>query len=274
MIKRNKKHILIGVCALAGVALTSVGFATWVVGVQKTNEDLKLNVEVDLVQSDTKFLSAALTAGAKLTIAERTEVDKTGTNKIVGTKKNGDGGIAVDSNALKFSFASITINMGKGVAKSNYPTELTLKLDNAKAGNAINKVASDAVKFSDEDVKGKRTSSAEGYTYLSYENTITLRFGEASDASANMIKQTEDETKPYFTYKLADSLLAQEFAWGSLFGTADGRTPTAFYNSIPAESASLDDLLAASAKAYAEIEAMYNVFKVKDTSLTISASIN
>lgn len=273
MIKKNKKHILIGVCALAGVALTSVGFATWVVGVKKTKEDLKLNVEVDSVQSNTKFLSVVLTADTKLAIAERTEVNKTD-KQIVGTKKNGDGGIAVSENALKFSFASITINMGKGVDNGNYSTELSLKLDNAKAENAINKVASDAVKFSDEDVKGKRTSSADGYTYLSYEKTITLKFGEASDTSANMIKQTEDETKPYFTYKLADSLLAQEFAWGSLFGTVDGRTPTAFYNSIPDESASLDDLLAVSAKTYGEIEAMYNVFNAKGASLTISASIN
>ncbi len=273
MIKKNKKHVLIGVCALAGVALTSVGFATWVVGVRKTNEDLKLNVEVDSVQSDTKFLSAALTADAKLTIAERSEVDKTGTNKIVGTKKNGDGGIAVSENALKFSFASITINMGKSVDTKSYPTTLTLTLDNAKVENAINKVAASAVKFEEAEVTGKRVKG-EGYTYLSYEKTITLKFGEKGAEGVNMEKQTEDPTKPYFTFNLSSSLLEQEFAWGSLFGTAENTTPTAFYNSIPTTDASLDDLLAASAKAYGEIEAMKNVFIASGASLTISASIN
>ena len=273
MIKKNKKHVLIGACALAGVALTSVGFATWVVGVQKTNEDLKLNVEVDSVQSDTKFLSVALTAGTKLTIAERTEVDKTGTNKIVGTKKNGGDGIAVDANALKFSFESITINMSKSVAEGNYPTKLTLKLDNAKTENAINKVADSAVKFADKEVTGKRVKG-DGYTYLSYEKTITLKFGEKGTAGVNMEKQTEDLTKPYFTFNLSSSLLEQEFTWGSLFGTAENTTPTAFYNSIPATDTSLDDLLAASAKAYGEIEAMHSVFSESEASLTISASIN
>lgn len=273
MIKKNKKHILIGVCALAGVALTSVGFATWVVGVQKTNEDLKLNVEVDSVQSDTKFLSVTLPTVAKLTIAERTEVNKTD-KQIVGTKKNGTDGIAVSENALKFSFESIAINMGKEVDKNSYPTTLTLKLDNKKTGNAINKVADGAVKFTEEEVKEKR-AKGDGYTYLSYEKTIPLKFeGHEGVTDANMIKQAEDASKPYYTFKLANDLLAQEFAWGSLFGNAKDSTPTAFYNSIPAEDASLDVLLAASVKAYGEIDAMNKVFSAENASLTISASIN
>lgn len=273
MIKKNKKHILIGVCALAGVALTSVGFATWVVGVQKTNEDLKLNVEVDSVQSDTKFLSATLPADAKLTIAERTEVNKT-VKQIVGTKKNGTGGIAVSENALKFSFASITINMGKEVDTKSYPTTLTLKLDNTKTENAINKVADSAVRFDETEVTDKR-EKGDGYTYLAYTKIIDLKFqGHDGVTEPNMIKQAGDETKPYYTFKLADNLLAQEFTWGSLFGTAANTTPTAFYNSIPAESATLDELLAASEKAYGEIDAMYKVFSADGASLTISASIN
>lgn len=48
--KSRRKWLLGGSLAFASVALLTTGFATWVIGTQKTSGDGKLNIGVDTVE--------------------------------------------------------------------------------------------------------------------------------------------------------------------------------------------------------------------------------
>ena len=262
MLKRNKKNVLIGVCALAGVALTSVGFATWVVGVQQKNVEVKLSTEVDSVASDTVFLTASL-GTTKLKIAENEAVDKTANkNYIVGTKD-----IATAKDGLKFSFSDITIQIGEKAFAESKPTKLKLSLKDSD----INKVKTENVKFTEAFMSGKRSKGAEktNYTYLALSKEIPLNFDDSEGSGINMVKQ-DITGKPYLTYKMVGTDLNQAFSWGTLFNNTE---PSKFYNNLYTGDQTLDTLLDGSEKAFGEIDAMNKVFSDTGASLTISVSI-
>ena len=59
-IKRNN-YILFGAIAVAAVALSGVGFATWITGMQKlTDDDNTITIKVDTAKNDTLYIDAAI----------------------------------------------------------------------------------------------------------------------------------------------------------------------------------------------------------------------
>lgn len=270
MLKRNKKNVLIGVCALAGVALTSVGFATWIVGVQRNNMDVEIKTEIDSVQSDTKYLTVVAGAEAKVQIGEDTKVEKKKVTDIVGVGATKDG-VALYSNPLKFSLQSVSLKLGIGVTK---PTKLKFELKSNKASeiggvttaamNANNIVDASGVKLEDAT---RGTANTDGsFNYLSYSEEITLDF---TSENKNMSKNETANNPSYETYDFKMSALKGQMAWGSFF---NNKKPSKFYNNVYTNpNTSFDTLLDASAKANEEIEAMYKAFDTK--TLTISVSL-
>ncbi len=268
MLKRNKKNVLIGICALAGVALTSVGFATWIVGVQRNNMDVEINTEIDSVQSDTKYLTVVAGSAAKVQIGEDKEVKKTKVTDIVGVGTGKDG-VALYSNPLKFSLESVSLKLGIGVDK---PTKLKFELKSTKANtetrtvamNTNNIVDATAVKLGDAT---RGTANKDGsYNYLSYSKEITLDF--VSD-NKNMVKVDTTSNQPYETFNFQMEKLKGQMEWGSFFKS---KKPSEFYNSVYSNpDTAFDTLLDASAKANEEIETMYKAFN--KGKLTISVSL-
>lgn len=268
MLKRNKKNVLIGVCALAGVALTSVGFATWIVGVQRDNMDVEINTEIDSVQSDTKYLTVVAGESAKVQIGEKEPVSKTKVTDIVGVGTGKDG-VALYSNPLKFTLKSVSLKLGIGVTK---PTKLKFELKSTKADtkagtvdmNTNNIVNSSAVKLTDATRGTKNTDDS--YNYLSYSEEITLDF---NSASKNMVKDDTTSNQAYETYNFQMANLGGQMEWGSFFNS---KKPSNFYNNVYTdENTAFDTLLDASAKANEEIKTMYNAFN--GGKLTISVSL-
>ncbi len=209
MIKKNKKHILIGVCALAGVALTSVGFATWVVGVQKTNEDLKLNVEIDTATQNTAVVEINVKSGEQLRIAELAAVSDPNKNvTTVDTTTLGDFDIELDKYRIivdnNHQVSSVTYEVYVG----NTNDETAKNRFNAKAVNVSELIHPSYVDDS-----------------LSYIKLKTTNIESNTAFKSNFSIDTDITLEGHTAYMPNDSII--HFGWGNFFG-ADSN-PAAFY---------------------------------------------
>ena len=81
----KNKFLLMGLIGLTTISLAGVGFATWVVGVQKKEMDTKLQVDVDDTQNDSIIVQATM-ATEKLIVAQNEKVDRE-TGDIIGTSQ-------------------------------------------------------------------------------------------------------------------------------------------------------------------------------------------
>ncbi len=267
MLKRNKKNVLIGVCALAGVALTSVGFATWVVGVTNKESKTGYDVKVDDVASDTIFLSVANESGT-INIGEKKAYNKSG-NDIAGSD-------ALDEvpNALNFDVTGLTIKIGTNVATK--PAKLHLKLENTAELNTINKVDAASNLLTKDGDLFRKTGD---YYYLELaDEMIDLTYGNVASESVNMVKVGET-INGYETYEYnanGNKKLTKELKWGNYFGNV---SPVEYYNNVYKGVAkpSLDNMLVSSKNAYDEISAMKTALDTSKNGakkLTISVSLD
>ena len=83
---QKSKIVLCSILGLAAISIGSVGFATWLVGVNKTNETLHVEAKVDNSKNDSIYLEAAIT-NTQFIVAEREEHNKKTDGGIVGAKK-------------------------------------------------------------------------------------------------------------------------------------------------------------------------------------------
>ena len=265
MIKRNKKSALIAVCALAGLALTSVGFATWVFGVSNDKASLEYGVKVDDVNSDTVYLEVGKQTQTEIKVGEKTQYTK-GNKDIAGTGTT----IEAYKDALEFSIENITIKLGE---QATIPTKLNIELKNETALNEINKVNPTNIKIKTLNEKVLRNDT-DTYYYFSYTKEIPLEFGPGK----NFVEDTEAVGTGYKTYKFNNAenknVFKDSLKWGNFFGI-EKKSPVEFYNSIygPETSASLDELLEASNSAFEEVSAMKKQLEDSTKKLTLSISI-
>ena len=92
---QKSKIVLCSILGLAAISIGSVGFATWLVGINKTTETLTVQAVVDNSQNDSIYLDVVTTQD-KFVIAE-SEAHPKSTGEIVGTQANsGKGAITFD----------------------------------------------------------------------------------------------------------------------------------------------------------------------------------
>lgn len=274
MLKRNKKNVLIGVCALAGVALTSVGFATWIVGVTNPDASLKYNVEVDNVLSDTVYLSCDTTEG-NIKIGETIPKTSKGKTDIAGTDD-----LSSFANALQFSIKNITLKIGTSVAPDDRPNKLKLSLNYENGSNAANVVA-EGNNLLTKDGSNTKVRTGTGYHYLQLEETVDLTYGKSGDTAKPNMVTDDTETNGYKTYKFtkdAKNEYVSSLLWGNYFGNGTSavegnKSPVTYYNALYAEtpeaSLNLDNMLKSAGEAHQEIDAMKTALS-GDAKLTIS----
>lgn len=249
MKKINK--ILAGcIGCLAVVSVSSIGFATWLVGVTQNSLDLTIAAEVDSVQNQTQYVDAVLVAGQTIAVAEESAVDRDG-KKIVGTAQNDGDGIKVDENALSFKFESITVRIGDNVTGAPNKVKIELKDDK----NGFNKVTTNTMT---ETYRKTSTQGELGYwTYLSFSTTI--------DLDSTNFNVSDKET--YTEYTLKDpSSKAYKLNWGTYFGS---NRPTTFYNNLIADQ-EFSELLTMSQNAYSELDTMHKTLSGKQLTLSVS----
>lgn len=248
--KKNKKSklVLFSVIGLAAISIGTVGFATWMVGVQKKEETLTISALVDNTLNNSIYLEAEIT-NKDVIVAESAEhvksKDTPSTDIVFASKKDGEA-FTVNENALKFTFSKLQFSKGTSVA---FPTQLKLELQTS-ANNTVSSTG---------NLTGRE--GAESWTYLKLDKTFNI----------NESMYTRDETvtdKSYVTYKF--NTITYSLDWGTFFGD-DGKSPVQYYNALAAtRGGSVSDLFELSDKVYSEISTMKSTLT---GNLTVKVSI-
>ncbi len=274
---KKKNRIIIGaISAFTLVSVATIGFSSWVIGVQQQEVDVEgLKLSVDTVENDSVFLDVTLPANETVKICEPSKVTRTETTDIVGTSDStASGGIGYSEDAMKFSLQTITLRVGKNVSSDNTPKGVKFTLSTEDGKNTFNKVETN--EFASSDVSGWQDKTARGvgpsWTYLALETTIALT-EFTSDSETN-------SSASYTTYTLEDKQLT--LLWGTFFGNAtvsgQNKKPTDFYNSLyksvesdPSPDPSFDILMEAATKATTELKAMNKAMTNK--TITLKAEV-
>lgn len=220
---KKKKIVLTSVLALAGVSLATVGFATWVVGLDKKGETLNVEAIVDNSTNKSIYLEAAI-EDKPLIVAEKEVYPSAETTKkdkdIITAEQvtsGTDTAYTVNPDALKFKFTTLQFSVGQG---ATVPTTMTIELVDS---DTMNKLTADDCKM-DEHYRTKQAD----YTYIKFKKDITLN-------ATSYTKQATPEGKTYDVYVINEKTYS--FEWGTFFGnTAQGvkettnLSPVNFYN--------------------------------------------
>lgn len=220
--KSKKKWITGGILLFGGIALLTTGFATWVVGVNKTKEDKDHTIVVEGTESDSFALYVTLTED-KFNVGEKHD---RGEGEIFGSK---------DSAGTDFSFtAEFKIEVGKSSAllpdkisfDFHYFTAGTDKpetKDNFKTtDNNKFTIKGDATDIEGINATGLHALNTE-LTYLAINENSTLTVDTDGITATSGWTRTETTSTLTFTAKKTVEVLK----WGSYF---DNKSPATYYN--------------------------------------------
>lgn len=235
MNKFNKGN-LIGVVAasLSAVSLMGVGFATWIIGSQKTDAQGDVTIIADKVEYKSLTVSVKFKDG--ITLAETGDTTSTTNNFNYKKDKVGD----------MEAYAEFTITVGKDYQDSDWDfNKITLSFVDAK--DTDNSYVDNKVAKSDVHLPGKATTDVT-YTYfdaLSEINVSKKALGLPTQAEGNSMDKSVT-----FDEKIT-------FTWGSMFGEGNV-SPMNYYNTeIAKEGVDKDAFTLA---ALNELDAMHNKY--------------
>lgn len=268
--KLHNKKILISLISIATVALGSVGFATWIIGVQKKTTDVgNLKVETDEVKNNSIFLTASLPDNATIAFGETNDKPVTD-GKLANLEQYV---LTENRKPMQFDFASIQYKVGKGV--TNKPAKLKMELVTSTDKNASNYVTTDKNKF--ETIR-----TGANFQYVYYYEEVELKTGEGGNVTLN-------ETDPNIDiYTFNDAALkGHTFKWGSFFGNnfvngtlqgtdAKEYSPLTYYNEVICKDVLAHDfetLTDYASKATAEVKQMKNTLEATSTTFTITLTL-
>lgn len=243
----NKKIVAL-MCSLAVVAVATVGFSAWVVGVQQTETTSKTSISVDTVTNDTQYLTADM-SGQKIIIAEENEHVREGLD-IIGSES-----IGADSNALEFTFTSLSVTLGEK-SNSSY-TKVIIELDADNNDFLTTKT----------NLVGREGDS---WTYLKFTEVEVPFKGSSTFFTSN-------SENGYTTYTLdtskvnIDNGLSLKLSWGTYFG--ENKSPVEYYNGLNSGSDSTDVLLMRANNASSELTTMKSVLENSENKITFKLSL-
>lgn len=240
----KRKWVLGGILGFAAIALTTTGFATWIVGINATTSDGTVGVTVDTTLNNGVEL--------KLELGSDTDIELKEANSSTGPVVTVTDNDSV-SNPLQISVKTFTLEVGKQFLNSNTITGVEFKLKYA-TDNSTTDIKNNADnKVTDNKIGNKRTTNELGYwEYIS----APAKIGFTNEDITN----SEDLTT--YTYQINASTL--DFERGNFF---ENKSPAAFYNEKFATGATKEDV----DNIFAELEAM-NTALDKDT-LVLTASL-
>ena len=218
---KNKKSkiVLFSVIGLAAVSIGTVGFATWVVGVQRTEVGLQLSAKVDDTQNKSIMLEATIDTTHTFKVAENQKHDTITDNDLVVTGSSGENPIGYASDAMTFKFSKLQFSCGDAATK---PSKLTLKLATSDGANSFNTVTANKL--------GSSERAGSSWTYLSLDYSLALDYeGDGKNVTAQAKTGGESYTTYTFDTKTFD------MHWGTFFGNASyasNTSPLTYYNSI------------------------------------------
>ena len=262
MKNNKKKKIILGSCVgLALVSLCSVGFATWLVGMNKESATAQItDIKFDAVSSQTKYVDIVGASGDTLTIVDSVTSNKGGTNNIVleGDSKT-DLTVALEKFELAYSeegtFSKLKLSASIDGVVTGLPVYTTGAPDvfGRTAGTNYYYIKLD--EFS--------TDSAADYseTTITYDSTAKLK----SDFNANT-----EPIEGFEYYKIKDSSKTLKFTWGNMFG---GEAPIKYYQDQLNDAQDIETKLKMLNAIDQELTAMNEAFKGKTIKITVTLDV-
>lgn len=255
------KAIAITACSLAVLSVTSVGFATWLVGVQQKSQDVTMNLTVDTIENNTYFLSASLSSSS-IQIGESKVVEKSEGDDVLGVGDNSNPAIA---NAMKFSFDNISLKLAKNKnISSSKPEKVKVDLVKVTDGSTeidFNKVSKGGNRLGEKEEGVKYRPDVEnGWTYLAYSKELTIGTDLILDADA-------EDVDTYETYVLKDGTLDCTLEWGDFFGNS---LPSTYYNNLFEGETDVDKLTTGTMNVATELSEMSTALSGKTITLQVS----
>ena len=219
MKNNKKKKIILGSCVgLALVSLCSVGFATWLVGMNKESATTEItNIKFDAVSSQTKYVDIKGVEGDTLTIVDNSVTSNPyGTNNIIlqGDSKT-DLTVALNKFELAYSeegtFNSLVLSASIDGVGTGLPAYTTQTKD------IFGRTADTNYYYIKLDKFSETSSASYTDTTITYDDVTEL----GSDFDAN------SETITGFNYyEIKNSSKTLKFTWGNMF---DGIAPIEYY---------------------------------------------
>ena len=255
--KKRNKIIAFSVSTLAVLSVSTVGFATWLVGVQKTSVDVKVIATVDDTStSQSVFLTAKIDIDEGIKLAEAAGTGSGGGDyKIIEATQGSVNTRGEDY--LGFNFSELKLTMSEDDFDGK-PNAIKISLPVYSKGkvefNQTNTVTTN--EFSED---GKREGSS--WSYVSFSEVI-LDLATDFDEKPSSVEGFKE-----YTIKTGSNDF--DFTWGTFFDndTLEDKSPVNFYNSLYTDADfkeggshvgedKFDVLLEASQKATKELEAM------------------
>lgn len=266
MKNNKKKKIILGSCVgLALVSLCSVGFATWLVGMNKESAETNItNIQFDAVSSQTKYVDIAGVNEDTLTIVDSVTSNTYGTNNIVleGDSKT-DLNVALEKFELAYSkkgtsgtFKSLKLNASIDGVKTGLPAYTTATTDVFDRTAGINYYYIKLDKFSE------KSTATYTETTITYDSTTKLE----SDFNAN----TEQPIEGFEYYKIKDTSKTLKFTWGNMFG---GQAPIQYYQTKLNDAEDIETKLKMLNAIDQELTAMNEAFKNKTIKITVTLDV-
>lgn len=250
--KKNTKSkiVLFSVIGLAAISIGTVGFATWVTGLDKKTETVNTTITVDTASNKTCYVEAELGTDNSISLTEKTaannslitiegeEVPETDL-KITFTK------LKVIVSSQTYTFKSLDFSLEAADAQSKPIVGCTYETNGVSPEKLYDEVAN-TDKKSYFDIEKKSYTASDGLSKVT--STDTANYVEGYD--------TYVATNFEFTFK-----------WGTLFG--GNQSPSEFYK----KTGNVTEDLKTSATATKVLNHMNACLKGNSVKLKITANV-
>lgn len=239
MNKFNKGKLLgIVAASLSAVSLMGVGFATWIIGIQKTEGDTSISITAD----DVKYKSLIVSAEFSNNLILRETSEKPSGENNYFTYDGEKGNLTI---AVKFTFT-----IGKDYTADAFNADFNKITFAFAEGNTVN----NNVAPTDVHTRGTATS---GLTYFELPDAISTGI---TYTELNFRKETDITLKATLDTTIV-------FKWGSLFGNTSpisgiGTSPMTYYNNTISNIAEENAKVQYMQNAYKELDAMHTKYTV------------
>ena len=250
--KKNTKSkiVLFSVIGLAAISIGTVGFATWVTGLDKKEESANItNITVDTASNKTCYVEATLSSDNSISLTE---------------KKAAEGSlIKIEGKDVPETDLKITFETLKVIVSDEYIfNSLDFALGEADSSPILNCSYEAGVYPTDLYVGSSNGSK------LTYFNVLKSSYTTEVDGGLVLAQKdgvhSSDYVEGYNTY-VATSL-EFTFKWGTLFG---GNKPSEYYKKTNDVTADLQT----SATATKVLNHMHECLSGKSVKLTITANV-
>lgn len=213
----KRKWVLGGLLGFAAVALTTTGFATWVVGVNQTNQNGNIGVTVDTVKNKSTELTLTL-SDSDIVLKEAANIDS--------------GAVIVedaDEYPLRVTASKFELKVGAQFLEDNTITGVEFSLKYKTEDGVTEDIKDNAKNLVKTDSIGKRakldktagiTETKDSWEYIVAPEKVLFTNDQIKGSAV-------DPNTGLYTYDIPKKDL--DFQWGSYFNL---KSPATYYNEL------------------------------------------